>query len=1802
MKIKKIILTLGIFLSLFGLISCSSNNKEDKKDENLTYNVYFSKNGHGKEEIYTIYETSIITQLATLTDDEYIFLGWYYDIEFSNPASVGDKITSDVTLYAKWTLNTDVLKYTVTFNTNGGSSVASLEIIADNLISAPSNPTKEGFEFAGWYKEKALTTKWNFTSDKVTSNITLYAKWTSKKINVSFDTQGGTSIDAIEINKGTTITKPADPTKEGYEFVGWKLNGEDFNFNTTVENDITLIAVWKKVGSDTPEKITYTVTFDTDGGTTIESKKIEEGQKVSKPANPTKDGYKFDKWLLNGEEFNFETPINSNITLTASYVIADVTKYTVTFDTQGGTTVVKQEVEEGQKVTKPATDPVKNGYKFIGWYNGNTLYDFNLSVTSNITLVAKWEKKEANGKNTINFPFAKFSSEAANKSLDGKTTEDITIDGFIVYKGVKYDNAMLNTQGKNVDFTLNGTVSNSIKVIGIGGSSTGTTEVKLQKLSGSEYVDVKVFGTAANKESITCELDNLEAGQYRLSTSLSFKITTFTLIETNEKEDVVDIFTVTFNSNGGTTVENQSVASGGLATEIKDITKEGYTFLGWYLNDAKFDFNTPVTKDITLVAKWEQEKIPDNAITYTIKFVTNCDTSLEDRIIVEGKKITAPNTLTKEGYMIDAWYTDESFTNQYDFNKGITQNLTLYAKWVVAEYRVSFVGTNVSTLVEHGKKVTKPSDPVKSGYEFVGWYTTNSYETEFDFINTVITKNTSIYAKFNKIASDGNIDDMENGSGQVGTEGTIKITSVGASMESAYIVFNKVNNSKEYDIYLNINGNLTKVDEKIAYCYEYSSNSMRVDFLGLAAGSYEAMVVPKGGNTSNGSYATFNVIAYDRSGYAHFNYSEGVGAYNDDGTLKDNAIVLYVTDDNKNTVELNYNGKIVKGIGNILNSVGKECGEPGHEGECKKVSKGKAYYGIANTNAGILEDLASADIPLVVRFIGCVSNTGLYKQGTFNANSKTLIEGLTAYDSNDYGGTEGDNGHMARMKSGKNITLEGVGSEAVIDGWGFHFMCESAKPDLAKNFEVRNLTFINTPEDAIGMEGVQEGNVITASVERCWVHNNEFYSPSISSPAESDKSEGDGSCDFKRGEYFTLSYNYFEGCHKTNLIGSADDSLQYNITMHHNHWKLCAARGPLVRNSNVHMYNNLFEQQTDYAMNPRANAYIYSEYNMFYMCKNPQQIKSGAIKSFNDSFSSCIGSVDGTIVTDKSQTVSNSCKYAAKNIDYSKFDTDSKQSYIPSNNYELQENVTDARKVIFAYGGVRKEDNIAPKDVTLEDIDIITSKGTVNDVKSYPTTLAPGKIEKTTYAFKIDRSATVTVKYDSDAAGTTGILVNLAGECMLTASGSVVLSAGTYYIQPDNFQPGKNGGNGVFKSVNIVSISFEEYNSTELDQKLIDEYNTALAQIPKTIEYNKTCLNAIKKAMSLYNNLSPDLKAQVDYDSLNNANNTYISLGETYVETLISQIGDVNENSGNAITTARREYNELNSYAGTVNVSNYQTLVAAEKEFASYAVTYVIKKIDELGTITLASETAIESARNAYESLSDDDKAKVTNYQTLVAAEKELTNLIAISEFEDLIMDVDMTNISSMKEVIAKYNTLTTEQKNNINSKEKLSSVKVNLTIKLIDSIGKVSTSSGPIITEAENSYNSLSAEEKAKVSNYQTLVNAKNDYEAMAPETYSITFANKQPVGNTEFFTVSGNYSNGSALKLESSAGNIKFSVSKSCVLKVYDVGSGKNIKINGKIYDLTNKELIVELTAGTYEITKGNGSAYISKVEVIM
>ncbi len=658
--------------------------------------------------------------------------------------------------------------------------------------------------------------------------------------------------------------------------------------------------------------------------------------------------------------------------------------------------------------------------------------------------------------------------------------------------------------------------------------------------------------------------------------------------------------------------------------------------------------------------------------------------------------------------------------------------------------------------------------------------------------------------------------------------------------EGAFANWTPVTGADSYKAYVSADGtNFTEIDAPLIRSYD---SYVRVDAVGIVAGDYVIKVEALAGGAviAEGTTESLTVTNYDRSGYAHFNNTEGVGAYNDDGTLKDNAIVLYVTDANKDTVSVtSKDGTTVEGIGNILNSTGRDVGTGAN-------SKG----GLPNTNSEIIRKLAEDGTPLVVRIIGNV----------------TAPAGVTAYDSIDYGGTTDDNGYMARMMDGKNITIEGIGSDAVINGWGIHFMATANYLDYGKNFEVRNISFMNVPEDCVGMEGVQEGDVLNAPVERCWIHDCEFHAPTIANPAESDKNGGDGACDFKRGQYFTNSYCIYYGYHKTNLVGGSDSNKQYHITYHHNYWKDCDSRGPLARQANIHMYNNVFDGQTSYCMNPRANAYIFSEYNLFYQCKNPMQIKSGAIKSYNDSISCCYEDIQRTIVTDKSQTVSNNNLYPT-------FDTDATLSYIPAGDYILQEDVTEAKKVVMAYAGVLKDDPVTPGEVSVSVLDgnrmpaaAVELPYSQNFNNNYPTSTSAtvdniifnvkklaadgitigGQTTGQDVVFRVNTA--VNISMVDGGSEYSSVLLNEAGVALITGTGTVTnVPAGTYFIQASCYSDGK------YKEAKLVSLAIDacdpnaeaptEYNITVES----DENGTASANLTKAPAGTTVTLTATPK-------------------------------------------------------------------------------------------------------------------------------------------------------------------------------------------------------------------------------------------------------------------------------------------------------------------------------------------------------------------
>lgn len=148
-----------------------------------------------------------------------------------------DKVTDNITLYAKWAANT----YTITFDTAGGSEITPITQEYGTVITAPKAPTREGYTFIGWDKEIPTTMP--------AENMTVTAQWEINQYTITFDTNGGSEIAPITQDYGTPITAPADPTREGYTFIGW-----DMEIPTTMPaENITLKARWKDIEKPTGE-------------------------------------------------------------------------------------------------------------------------------------------------------------------------------------------------------------------------------------------------------------------------------------------------------------------------------------------------------------------------------------------------------------------------------------------------------------------------------------------------------------------------------------------------------------------------------------------------------------------------------------------------------------------------------------------------------------------------------------------------------------------------------------------------------------------------------------------------------------------------------------------------------------------------------------------------------------------------------------------------------------------------------------------------------------------------------------------------------------------------------------------------------------------------------------------------------------------------------------------------------------------------------------------------------------------------------------------------------------------------------------------------------------------------------------------------------------------------------------------------------------------------------------------------------------------------------------------------------------
>ncbi|MDE6408036.1 MAG: InlB B-repeat-containing protein [Anaeroplasmataceae bacterium] len=1249
---KKIFAAIALVCCLI-LVSCKTkitNYKITYHDEDTITEIQYSPN-----------EVIPNKDILGSSKEGYELEGWYFDASYSSVVTFPYTVTKDEDFYARW-IELHTVKFMV-----GDTVLETIKIKHNQSVSTLPTPEQAGSTFIEWCTDEDLTTSFD-KATPITEDKILYAKFEDQLFTVTF-INDNVEYDKKSVVYNNSVTAPEKPSKPGFSFKGWSTKEDEFvefDFSAKITQATILYAFFTKESAVD----TFTVTYKYND-TTYTTQTVNSNSATEAPKDPIITGFSFVEWCIDEDcktPFDFSTKITSDITLYAK--LEPITTHTLTLiiDEQKINSQTLQ-VQINDNFTIDTLDlPIKEGYEVQIWFTDSTYatpFDATTKITEDMTLygittvkVLKvsfingtelYETKAVSYKSTVSFPtnpskvghtfkgWSTKQNEYVEFKPETQITEDITLYAYFT----------INTY--TVTFKDGETTLKTVTV-------DYNSSVTLPPLSDKTGYTTKGWSTKANSFV-----------EFTADTKITEDITLYAYYE-------IKRFVVTFMDGNLTVATRNTIAynsSVGLAMP-QTPTKTGYTFKGWSTNATsyvEFTADTKVTSNITVYAHYSIQ-------TFTVTFMDGSYELSKDTVDYNSTA-AIPTAPTKTGYTFKGWSTNATSYVKFDTESKITSNLTVYAYYVQV-FTVTFNvdGTKTTTQVESGNKVTKPEDPAKSGYTFTGWYLNNS---EFNF-NTSITANIELVARFTE-EQEVQIE-IPNYNGY--NEGIFFEATpvVGASL-SDYSVNYKLADASSWK----------KVDQQLI---REKNGKIRCDIIGLAAGSYQVKIDAKGKTRT----ISCEVSEDDRSGYAHFNNTTGVGAYKNDGTLKSNAVVVYVTDATKNTVKATIGGKEYTGLVKIIQACTKSSyaldirvlgeiqttqwnfKEHGTGKSAERQASLDALFNFSSTqnswdstSSGNYYKLNEAEI----------KSLGINSMSDDEAKGITKLEGLTNQvlrdktpDSKSKVCEYDSYYNMLDVAGAYNITIEGIGTDAAIFQWGFAFKkCNS--------IEIKNLRFYNYTEDAVGFEG---GSSSDNNYGNYWVHNCTFDIGVNNWDVcyENDKMDGDGSSDVKYCHNVTISYVQYNKTHKTNLIGSSDSALQYNITLHHNYYNNCGSRLPLVRQTNIHMYNNYYYKSTGYSNSIRANCYAFVENCYYEAGQNPYEVvtsdsyKGTAIKAYNNEYNNVklSGSSykSGNTVSSRTASVTSGCKPDGS-TDYSNFDTNATLFY-----YDTTKHVSDVKNLL----------------------------------------------------------------------------------------------------------------------------------------------------------------------------------------------------------------------------------------------------------------------------------------------------------------------------------------------------------------------------------------------------------------------------------------------------------------------------------------------------------------------------------------
>ena len=521
-----------------------------------SYEVDFIADGESFAEPQNVLYGECAKFPALPSKENHIFIGWYKDLDAAAMYDFGAPIEDDLTLIAKF-MPIENKKYSVKFYNYDGVQYGGTQKVEEGKTAiVPGTPYREGYTFLGWFINGEVGDRFDFSAP-VESDVSVYALFRIRTYSVVV-IDGNTVISEQTVNYGDTAVQPVVTDKEGYIFIGF-----DESFKN-VTKDTIIHTVYKAK--------TYAVMFfDRNYKKIGATQYVEYMQAATEPTAPAVEGYRFVSWSED------TSVITDDI---AVFPIYEKLKFTYNFY-DGEALVKTAQVEYGDKAEMPVAE--KEGYIFIGWMDGEVVYDFNTSATSDKNLYASWEEKP-DVIYTVTFIVdgAEYSVQSVKEGGSAITPADPVKEGY-TFTGWDKDFADVSD-----DITI--TANFEINVYTITFIVEG-----VESTISCEYGDKIAAPATPEKEGHDFAYwAKIDGGRYDFDSTIKGDLELKAVFEAK-------IFDVAFVVDGKT-VSEQAIAYGGFAQVPVAPAAEGMTFAGWFVGEAEFDFTAPITGDVTAQA------------------------------------------------------------------------------------------------------------------------------------------------------------------------------------------------------------------------------------------------------------------------------------------------------------------------------------------------------------------------------------------------------------------------------------------------------------------------------------------------------------------------------------------------------------------------------------------------------------------------------------------------------------------------------------------------------------------------------------------------------------------------------------------------------------------------------------------------------------------------------------------------------------------------------------------------------------------------------------------------------------------------------------------------------------------------------------------------------------------------------------------------------------------------------------------------------------------------------------------------